>query len=280
MVKSSLYQIEKTFATLWMNAKTRNEFIEKEALECEFAVSHSQESFQQIKKGVLLYCQLINYGHQEVMHSIYPGCAYLIGEKWHGTVCDYLEHYPPNHYSLNKLGKDFITYLESYSGELGKRYPFIVELADYEWLEMELIEQDAEVPFTTNLPMLTADDFEQFAPIVNPVMALRSYKFPIPGVVDYLTNQSDWPERTDPKPTFVVVCRHPQTRELKFLEISKSVYHLLLVASNTPHSYKELLTLLIKDCPSPEPVKLVSEFIELVERLHSLSVFIGSVSIK
>ena len=155
MPVSSLYQIERTFASLWTNRKARGQFLH---MTCSQEADASNYGLPDKlltgidKAGVRLYAALMNYGHQDVMLSIFPGCAFLLGQRWQDVVHDYLEHYQPNHYCLNQVGLRFSQYLRQQGKEFLEEFPFICELADYEWLELELLEKETE---TTTLSQTT-----------------------------------------------------------------------------------------------------------------------------
>src|SRR5277367_133169 len=135
MPQSSLREIEQTLTTLWMNRDARARFLAGKN------ASISPDLAKQIDRGgVELYAGLLNYGHHDVMNSIYPLSAKLLGKNWPAIVDDYLETFPPHHFNLNRTAKQFPGYAEQSLSEFTERFPFLPELADYEWVEMELLE--------------------------------------------------------------------------------------------------------------------------------------------
>ncbi len=95
----SLREIEQSVATLWLNREAREWLIKGRKKEKPESLKDVPEELLQAvdRDGVALYGGLISYGHQDVMESIYPYCARLLGKKWLTVVEDYLLKFPPDH---------------------------------------------------------------------------------------------------------------------------------------------------------------------------------------
>jgi hypothetical protein len=283
MPTHSLHEIEKTMRMLWMDRKERESFLDGQTGKKKTGSRVNEvnpELLSEIDKdGVKLYAGLLNYGHQDVMLSIYPGCAKLIGEKWEDVVDNYLEKYPPEHFNLNRTARRFPQYLEKYGERYLKRFPYIAELADYEWIELELMESDQSIEVSEFMPLTLPEHFEQLAPVVNQVLLLREYKYPITSVVDHLEDDCCLPRDVEPKNTFVAVYRDPETNFCRFLEVGESAARIIKTAQDGRVCYRDLLGLAVSMSAAGDPQQAVVEFLELVEKLQSVSLFVGSVRI-
>jgi len=282
MITPSLHDIEKTLCTLWMDRKARERFLDgpgkSKRLRITALDSLPPELLAEVdEKGVRLYAGLLNYGHQEVVRSVYPGCAKLIGDKWEDVVDQYLELYPPSHYNLNRTAEKFPEYLGKHGERYIKRFPFIAELADYEWLELEIMEREGEIRPRAYEPLTAPEQLLQTGPLVNPVLAVRHYHFPIAMIVDRLESDHRLPRQIEPKPAWLAVYRQPVSYECKFLEIGETAYCIIEAAREGTRSYKDLVSLAVARSPGVDPQQCVVDFLELVDKLQSLSLFIGSV---
>lgn len=285
MSRPSLHEIEKTLCSLWMNREVREAFLygagtKKKHKRPAPSVSLAPELLEQIdKNGVRLYASLLNIGHKDLMVNVFPGCAKLIGDKWPEVVDHYLEQYPPNHYNLNRSAERFSEYLSRFGDRYLRKYPFIAELADYEWLELELLEHRGQIKTYTNAPLTSPADFESLRPVVNPVLAVRRYRFPIPTIVDHLEDDCCLPKDVAPKPATVLVYRDPQSHACRFLEVGEMTAKIVQATLANSLSYKELAALAVSEAQGMDPQQCLVEFIEMVEKLQSLGLFVGSVPI-
>lgn len=269
---SSLKEIEKVMTSLWMNSETRDAFLENNDLK-----GAPTELAQEIdREGVALYANLLNFGHQEVIESIFPYCAITIGKKWEDVVDDYLRIFPPNHFNLNQTAKRFPEYLAKHADEYLKRYLFIVELADYEWLELELLEKPVHIaPQAWKAPTSPAE-FIQLKPILNPTITVRHYSYPILHIASQIESHSKPPKKVKPEASCVAVYRDPVTTKCKFLALGNSAAKIIESCLASDKSYSELLKLAITENPNTNPEKTATEFLELLEQYQKLNVFVGS----
>ncbi len=227
------------------------------------------------EKGIRLYAELLRIGHQDLMASVFPGCASLIGDQWPQTVDDYLEHYPPDHYNLNRAAQRFPQYLAAFGERFLRRYPFLVELADYEWLELELIEHPGVVMTCPHQPLASPEQFERWRPVVNPVLVVRRYRYPITGIVEQLAEGLALPDDLAPAPATVIVYRDPDN-DCRFLEVTEMTCRTVELARSGRHSYKDLIASALSEIHGADPQECVVEFMEMVEKLQSLKLFVGS----
>jgi uncharacterized protein len=275
MSRPCLRDIEKTMRVLWMNRKAREKFLDGQYAAVSGDIS--QDLLSQIDpKGVKLYSSLISWGQKDLMRSVYPGCARLLGDKWIDYLEKYLEVYPPRYYNLNQCSKHFPEFLEKHAEAAVRKYPYIVELAHYEWLELELMESALHgqlEPF--ELPGQPAQ-FASFMPVLNPVAKLVSYCYPIAEIVEHLQNECCLPKDVQPQDCYMLVVRCPQTQRCRFLELQKSAASLLNLGLKQPMSYQQWLALAVELSAGSPVEQAVSDCLELFERLKDIHFFVGS----
>lgn len=282
MLAPSLREIESTLCKLWMNRSARERLLSRSAPRKKHdsqieADSLSPELFRVIdKEGIRLYANLLNIGHQDLMENVYPGCAKLIGEKWSEVVDDYFEKFPPAHFNLNRAAESFSKYLSKFGDRYVRKYPFIVELADYEWVELELIEHPGDVRTCPHQALTSPEQFEALSPVVNPVLAIRRYKYQITGIVEHLEGDCCLPKDVEPQLTCVIVYREPDTHSCRFLEVGEMTARIVAVALESQTSYKDLIALAVSSSGGMDPQQCVLEFLELVEKLQEMKLFVGS----
>ncbi len=279
-MSASLRKIEKAMVTLWMNRRAREKFLHgsggKKSAKTAIDTLPSELRNDIDKRGVSLYANLLNFGHHDVMESIYPGCAKILGEKWERAVGDYLERFPPNHYNFNRTAERFAEFLEKHGDRYLKKYPYLAELADYEWLELEILEKDVEVTVSPHQTLTQPEQFASLAPVVNPSLVVRHYRYPITDIVDHLHDDCCLPSAVEPEATSVAVYRHPDTHLCKFLRLGALAARVVEVSAESRQSYSALVALVVSLSGGRDPQQSVVEFLELIDKIQSLYLLVGS----
>ena len=108
MSSISLAEAEKSLYTLWTKREPREVFLEgnvPQGVNSEYIDGLDP-------KGINLYSSLIRTGQNDLMNSIYPGCAGLIGKGFEDIIGKYFEHFPAEHHNFNRAAERFSLYLE------------------------------------------------------------------------------------------------------------------------------------------------------------------------
>lgn len=280
----SLHDIEKTLSMLWMDEEARHWFLSGAKPERAPASLKdvSPELLQSISKnGVRLYGGLLNFGHHDVMESIYPYCKQLIGDQWEKTVDDYLKHFPPNHHNFNRLCARFSQYFRE--TERGRKYaqkmPFLEELAHYEWIELEKMEADVQIEVFDHETLSSPEQLAKLAPVVNPSLTVKHYHYPIPEIVEILEAGGKLSRKVAREETVVAIYRHPQTHACRFVELGEASEALLEKASQSTISYQELIPLVVSIVKNEDVQKVVIDFLDSIEELQEQMVLVGSKNI-
>lgn len=274
----SLHEIEKTVSSLWLDARLREWFLQgadenrapKEAGRLDRTVMSGTDH-----KGVELYGRLIHHGHHDVMESIYPYCQKLIGKSWEKFVDRYFLAFPPSHYNLNRICRNFPAFLREHGGEFLELYPYLVDLADYEWIELEVLEADVDVELGDTASISKPEQVAQFYPLVNPSCTMRYYDYPIPDIVVILKEGSR-PKRKFKKAATPVAAYRDSRHRARFLELGSSAARLVEKAAASPATYQELLIAAIQTTPELAPEQAAVDFLALVEKLMEAELFVGS----
>jgi uncharacterized protein len=275
----SLREIQKTIATFWINGEAR-EWLEDGAdpSTTPDVVKPLDNNLLQSAdaKGVGLYGRMISYGHHDVMDSIFPYCSQLLGDTWQEAVDDYLIHYPPDHYNLNKICRHFSEYLLKHGQQYLQRYPFLAELADYEWLELEKIDENLVITRGDDSGISTPDQIVTLGPIVNPTLTVRHYRYPIADIAAKLENGKKVRRKVPAKATHLAIYRDPESHRARFLELGAAAATIVETAHTENGNYQSLLQLAVSLTPELPPDQAVLDFLQLIEDLQTALLFTGS----
>jgi uncharacterized protein len=274
----SLHEIEKTVATLWLNRQARQWLLSgrKGPMPKVLADAPAEVLRAVDRKGVDLYADLMAFGHHDVMESVYPFTSSLLGEKkWHSVVEDYLLRFPPDHFNFNRLCDKLSQYFTIYGGTLVEKYPFLPELADYEWIELEKMEEDVDIISHPHEQLATPEQIATLAPVVNPTLTVRDYKYNVLAIGDAVKENRKL-GKVKPERTLVACFRHPETHVGKFAEIGEAAAKIVEMVRHQSMSYSSLIPVVVSLTPGLAPEESVTEFLELVEDLQELGIFVGS----
>lgn len=275
----TLHEIEKAMSTLWMNRHARAWLFSDEELSdapANVAQIDAQILKELDRKGASLYAGSINYEHHNMADCIFPYCAKIIGKDWDELVKDYYEAHPSRHYNFNKICLNFSRYLSEERQDILSKYPYLAELADYEWLELEKAEDEREVKNVQRVTINSLEQITQYYPIVNATLTMRHYEFPIPDIAEKLEKSKRVQKKFKAEACNVAIYRDTEAFNTRFMQLGKASSTIIETAQSKPTSYQELLKIGISLSSYSDPEKIVSEFLELIEELHDDNIFVGS----
>jgi hypothetical protein len=271
--KPGLREIELAMTRLWSRRAEREKFLAGEPGVDNALARHIDP------RGVKIYANLIDLNRLDLMASIYPHCKKLLGKNFRTIVFDYMETMPPDHFNFNQAARKFSQYLTEHGEAELKKRPFLAELADYEWIELAVIENDVDVDYsrTNTREALAATvidpvQFAQTVPRLNPTTVLRAYRYPIATIVDALENDIKLPRRQKLEASWSLAFRNSD-HLCEYLEISEMTYILLnALAQNPALTYGEMIAMACAESNNAE--ETVTDFLAVIEQLSEEKVFI------
>ncbi|MBU6450848.1 MAG: putative DNA-binding domain-containing protein [Cyanobacteria bacterium REEB67] len=251
------------------------------------------------EKGIELYSSLIEIGRFDLMASIFPIIHKLLGKNFKECALDYFAATPPRHYNLNRAAEKFGLYLAEHCPKLIRRYPFLAELADYEWIELLVLEQvEADVSTKVKIKSKSADErnktenisdgdaaqaaqFASLSPVLTSAIAARNYHFDIPAIAlaikegEKLTVEA---VKACAAPVGVIVFRDASTLEARFLEVGDVAMQLLQLMLDRPGiSYGELLTTVCAGVSPEEAGALLTGSLVAIEEFKKFHLILEEV---
>ncbi|NVJ50812.1 MAG: putative DNA-binding domain-containing protein [Gammaproteobacteria bacterium] len=173
-----------------------------------------------------VYRELIFNNIKGFIESGFPVLNTIVDEtEWHELIYQFVRDHRAKSPYFAEVAQEFLLFLESTDLSLKSRYPFIVELAHYEWVELALLIKPLdwrEVRSGDSLDLLAT-------PLcVSPVAWPLAYEYPVHAI-------SDQYQPTEPPdaPTLLVVYRNRE-EAVKFLEVNPLTFQLLSVLSDAP----------------------------------------------
>ena len=169
-------------------------------------------------KRLEVYRDLVKNSLYDVISNIYPLTNQLLKKDWKKILSKYIETYPPYSPILTKVAEDFPQFLQEQSGIM-RKYPFITELALYEWREVEIYERES-------------NGVKNKTYILNPIHELCNFEYPIPEIIEKIRTAEPQKEQKrkkeitwniKKKPTHILIYRDPKYLNVRFFELSPAV---------------------------------------------------------
>jgi uncharacterized protein len=178
-------------------------------------------------------------------------------QQWQTLIQDFFSKHKSKSPYFSEIPEEFLDYLEN-ERDNADDFPFILELAHYEWVEMVLAIAKEEVIVSPCCTQNLLDEYIKLSPLAWPL----AYQYPVQRIApDYLPRQA--PEQ----PTCLIVYRDPQY-EVHFIEITPITYRLLqLIQENEHYCAKDCLIQVTKELSHSDPDRLVDAGLTILKEL-------------
>ncbi|MBX2860594.1 MAG: hypothetical protein KTR14_05130 [Vampirovibrio sp.] len=296
----TLAERQKAMGTALLQAKGHLVLDTEDAWQ-QFAVKEADATFAfegLDRKKLLLYESLIRGSMKETLLSIYPHTLKFFEGNQSGLTENYRRSNPSSSFKLSYATSALPEYLRGLTVdkpkslykplflELLKQYPFLPELAEYEWQEAAVaLMPDQAIPeeFEPGIPD-TVDEMSRWQPVWNLVRQINTFHYNIPGLVEQVSEmesvlKSSWD--MPPVPCQMLFYRDPKTFKVRFFQLN-DLTAAFLTAGEYAGSYQEIVETLHREQPSLRaiPVEaLMGEVLKLLQMCFSQQILLGSVPV-
>lgn len=265
-----LKSFQQQLVRLFTNEKERQQFLQSTAT--EYATFQNIQSLP--KAPVVIYADLLKSTADGVMSSIFPAIRSCFSEdQWIDLLEHYLPAYPASHYRLNFIARDFSRYLEQLSPEK----PWLAEIADYEYQELAVEENEIEPSITCSFtPLLSQTEIVNLRPLLNKTLCHRRYNFDVVEAVSSILNDSQPLMTPLPQSTIVVFFRDPETHRCRQLKLGTLAESVLLAATEEQNTYIHILHKCLAVESNAKIEDRLSELLAVVNDFHEANLFTGN----
>ena len=171
-----------------------------------------------------------------------------------------------------RIPSEFVEFVQSdYPGK-EEDFPFLAELAHYEWVELELSVSTEENDMDRIDP---EGDYLAGVPVKSRLSRSVGYQFPVQHISkEYL------PTEPSEVPTYIALYRDDDD-ELGFMELNPVTARLLQLIDDNDQgkSGKDLLLALAVEMNYPDPESLLQHGLEAMQKMHASAILLGTVMI-
>ncbi len=216
-----------------------------------------------------LYEELFYNNIHDFLSNAFPVLRKLHDdEKWHALARDYFAIHRAHTPLFHEMPREFLHYLQDERGEHEGDYPFMLQLAHYEWIELELLTTEE------NVPGCDADgDLLSGIPLLSPHTRILSYPYAVHKIgPDHI------PQQPDEAPTHLLVYRDSQDK-VGFIELNPVTARLLQLLTEQPdRSGEKLLLQIAAELQHPNPQTVVDGGSEILSDLKQRDIILGTKS--
>jgi len=173
------------------------------------------------------YRELVFEGMLDVLQSVCPVARGILSdEEWKEILWNFLQNSPPKSVVIRELPYEASQYLKSQEHPFFEKYPWLGELMEYEYLEVQVRlapEDEAKTP--------------EGQLRLNPAYALGEYTWPVHFISEDRFDPKDLP-RSD---FYLFLWREPKELEVKFMEVNPLVAELIRQLRKGPQEPEKLL---------------------------------------
>jgi len=233
-----------------------------------------------------IYRELFYNNVEDCLANAYPVLRRLTPDaRWHETVRDFYAHHLCHAPQFHQVAEEFLTWLDQERGERPEDPPFLRELAHYEWVELALSVDEAEIDAAPadrqdggsaaggRMPEAADPDADLLAgaPLLSPLAWSLAYEFPVHRI-----GPGFQPAEPGPQPVYLVVYRDREDR-VRFMEINAVTARLLQLIEEAPQdSGRELLLRIAAELGHPEPQRIVDEGAGILHELRARDILLGT----
>jgi len=217
-----------------------------------------------------IYRELFFNNIRNLLSNMFPVLKKLLTEeKWHDLIRQFMQRHRAQTPYFLQLPQEFLDFLQNEYTLQGDDYPFLIELAHYEYIELALsISEDAN-----DMAGIDPDgDLIVNVPVRSALCWVYAYQYPVHRISsDYL------PEEPAEQPVFLAVYRKHDDM-VGFLELNPVTAKLLekLAENSAQNTGEELLRVLADEIHYGDVNALIRHGAAALEEMRQLEIVIGS----
>ena len=221
-------------------------------------------------RRMAIYRELFFNNIRNLLSNMFPVLKKLLAEeKWHDLIRQFMRRHRAQTPYFLQLPQEFLDFLQNEYTLQDDDYPFLIELAHYEYIELALsISEDAN-----DMAGIDPDgDLLVNVPVRSALSWVYAYQYPVHRISsDYL------PEEPAEQPVYLSVYRKDDD-QVGFLELNPVTAKLLEKLADNPaqKTGEELLRVLADEINYGDVDALIRHGAAALEEMRQLEIVIGS----
>lgn len=189
-------------------------------------------------------------------------------ETWYLMIRDYFKNHISHTPLFPKMPQEFLHYLQNEREAKENDFPFLFELAHYEWVELAIDLDNREIELQG---VDSTGDLLEGIPVINPVSMSLAYEWPVQQI-----SPENIPEEKPTQATYIIVYRNIELKTL-FLELNPVSAKLIeKIQSNNQQTGKELLIDIAFELQHPDQNLVINSGLQIMQDMLQRQVLLGT----
>ena len=216
-----------------------------------------------------IYRDLIYNNIQNFMANSFPVIRKIMDEDdWHKLMRQYVSQHQAQTPLFPRMPQEFLKYLNEDISRVPAAYPYLAELAHYEWIETALSIDEREIDYS--IADKTGDLLSDI-PVLNPVSMPVMYQWPV-----HQLSPENLPDQCPEQPTFIIIFRK-SGYEISFMELNAVSARLIdKLNQHDGKTGKALLLEIAEELQHPDSDVVVTGGKEILQSLLKAEVLLGT----
>ncbi len=220
-------------------------------------------------RRMAIYRELFYNNVENILGGTFPVLRRIHEDTaWHAMVRGFYSRHRSRSPLFPEIPREFLNWLRDEREPHADDYPFLYELAHYEWVELA-VSVTEETPGRDDID--PGGDLLDGTPVLSPLAWNLAYEYPVhrigPGFL---------PDASGKHPTYLVVYRD-RDDEVGFMEINPVVRRLLeLLGEDGDATGRQLLGRIADEMSHPRPDVVMRGGLEALENLRSRDIVPGT----
>ena len=220
-------------------------------------------------RRMAIYRDLFFNNLQNLLGSTFPVLKKLSGkERWRELIREFMAHHQAQTPYFLEIPKEFLAFLEQEHTPQADDFPFLLELAHYEWVELALsVSADSN-----DMTGIDPDgDLLDGVPVISVLAWPLAYQFPVHRI-----SEDFQPQEPGEQPTFLAIYRDSDD-EISFMELNTVTAGLLdRISNNSEQKTGRELLLGLAEETNFEGDVLVEHGAEALAELRAADILLGT----
>jgi len=221
-------------------------------------------------RRMAIYRQLFFNNLKNLLSTMFPVLRKIhTDDRWRGMIRQFMQHHQAQTPYFLQLPEEFIAFLENEFEPNPDDYPFLLELAHYEYAELSLSVATEE----NNLEGIDPDgDLLKDVPVKSVLTRAFAYQYPVHRISpDFL------PGEALEQPVYLAIFRRSDDK-VRFLELNAITAALLGAIENNPDnkSGEDLIGMLADDIHYPDVDALIRHGADALQEMRQLEILTGT----
>ncbi|MEE9142561.1 MAG: putative DNA-binding domain-containing protein [Gammaproteobacteria bacterium] len=219
-------------------------------------------------RRLAIYRDLFFNNIKSLLSSSFPVLKKVLPEdRWIALIREFFSTHESRTPLFLEVPREFLGFLQNERGLQADDPPFLIELAHYEWVELALSIDDAEIEPDGIDP---DGDLLDGIPVVSPLAWSLVYDFDVHHI-----GPNHQPAVAPDQPTFLVIYRD-RTDKIGFIEINPVTARFLELAGAEQQNGREMLTTIAAELHHPKTDVVIEGGREILENLRRHDVVLGT----